>query len=290
MKVQVYIDRLFQDYEDTQELRDFKEELAVNLRERIKELENKGLPAEEAFDKAVAELGDITEVAEQISRQKRKEVIGQMYIHPKVPLSKIHAIGYVVCVGAILFGLLSALIVSVSTGELYTAVATLLPFVAIPVAGLVFLRLTQETSRELPMSWKRAAFYAAASGAIVFGLGTACMLYFMDTEMLEAVFGTLIAFVVPGFCLAVFLILTEKERRKPWVLEEERIWAEYYEKKYGEPRRKEQRGLLSGALWIVAVAVFLVLGFTIGFKYSWIVFVFALAVELLIEFWVRAKA
>lgn len=290
MKAQVYVDRLFQDYEDTQELRDFKEEIVVNLQERIKELQSKGISEDEAFRQAVDELGDITQVAEEISKQKRKEVIGQMYIHTKVPLSKFHAVGYVACGGAILFGLLAALIVNASTGELYTAIASLLPFVAIPAAGLVFLRLTQETSHQLPMGWKRAALYALGSGSVIFGLVTACMLYFMDAKMLEAVYGTLIAFLVPGVCLLAFLILTEKERRKPWVLEEERIWTEYYEQKYGEPGRYEQRGLLSGALWIVTVAVFLILGFTIGFKYSWIVFLFALAVELLIEFWVRAKA
>lgn len=290
MKAQVYVDRLFQDYEDTQELRDFKEEIVVNLQERIKELQSKGISEDEAFRQAVDELGDITQVAEEISKQKRKEVIGQMYIHTKVPLSKFHAVGYVACGGAILFGLLAALIVNASTGELYTAIASLLPFVAIPAAGLVFLRLTQETSHQLSMGWKRAALYALGSGSVIFGLVTACMLYFMDAKMLEAVYGTLIAFLVPGVCLLAFLILTEKERRKPWVLEEERIWTEYYEQKYGEPGRYEQRGLLSGALWIVTVAVFLILGFTIGFKYSWIVFLFALAVELLIEFWVRAKA
>lgn len=289
MKAQVYVDRLFQDYEDTQELRDFKEEIVANLRERIKELQNKGIPEEEAFEQAVAELGDITQIAEEISKQKRKEVIGQMYIHAKVPMSKYHAIGYVVAVGAILFGLLAALIVHVSTGELYTAIASLLPFTAIPAAMLVFLRLTQETTRVFPMGWQRAALYAVAVGAVVFGLGTAVMLYFMEAKMLEAVYGTLIAFGVPGFCLVAFLVLTEKDRNKPWVKEEERIWAEYYGKKYGEPGRMERRGLLSGALWIATVGIFMVLGFTIGFKYAWIVFLFALAAELLLEYRVRAK-
>lgn len=57
MKVQVYVDRLFQGYEDTLELRDFKEEIAINLQERIKELQNRGITSDEAFEMAVAELG-----------------------------------------------------------------------------------------------------------------------------------------------------------------------------------------------------------------------------------------
>src|SRR5690606_14863046 len=114
LKIEVYVDRLFQDYEDTQELRDFKEEIIINLQERIKELESKGLTAEEAFAKATAELGDITAIADQISKQKRKEIIGQMYVGRKVPMDKWHAVGFVVCGGAILFGILAALVVYAS--------------------------------------------------------------------------------------------------------------------------------------------------------------------------------
>lgn len=290
MKIEVYVDRLFQDYEDTQELRDFKEEIIINLQERIKELENKGLSPEEAFDKAVAELGDITAIADQISKQKRKEIIGQMYVGQKVPMDMLHAVGFVVCGGAVLFGVLAALVVYASNGRLSDAIASVLPFLSIPAAGLVFLWLTQETPREYPMAWQRAAVYALAGGAVVFGLVTACMLYFMEGIRLEAVFGTMMMFVLPGLCVGAFLFLTEKDRRKPWAVEEERIWAEYYRKKYGEPAQQEQRGLLSGALWIFTAAVFVVLGFTIGFNYAWVVFLFALAGELLIEYWVRIKA
>jgi hypothetical protein len=42
-------------------------------------------------------------------------------------------------------------------------------------------------------------------------------------------------------------------------------------------------------LWIFSFAAFLVLGFTIGWRYSWIVFIFAVGFEVLIEGYFMAK-
>lgn len=290
MKTQEYIDGLFQDYEDTPELRDLKEEIAINLQERVEEFQRKGFSPEAAFEKAVAELGDVTAIADhQISREKRNEVIGRMYLHSKTPLSKRQAIGYVVSGGVILFGLIVVFITYYATGEVFKGMAALIPFIPLPGAALVYLGLTQETARNMPMSRKRALIYGLVTLITLFGLTTAVMLYFMENQDMQAVLGTLIPFVIPGLCLLAFLLLTETKRHKPWVAEEEKLWLEHYAKQYGDLRRVEQRGLLSGALWLFAIGLFVALGFAIGFKYSWIVFLFAVAGELLIEFRTRSK-
>jgi len=41
--------------------------------------------------------------------------------------------------------------------------------------------------------------------------------------------------------------------------------------------------LFSGAIWICAIGLFVLLGFIIGFKFSWLVFVFAIAFQLLVQ-------
>ncbi len=290
MKEQVYIDRLFEGYENTPELQDFKEEIAVNLQERIKGLQAKGMSEEDAFEKATAELGDVTEVADELSRQKRNEVIGKMYMYSqKTKIGKIHALGYVLCAGAILFGIIAAAIAFSVNGDLFTSVATLLPFIIPAGTALVFLGLTQETTRNLPMSWKRALIYGLTTGVTLFGLCTSALLYFMEGAELTAVLGTLLPFVLPGLCLITFMILTEKNRQKPWVAQELGTWMENHGKDAADPRRIEQRGLLSGALWLLSIALFVALGFLIGFQYSWVVFLFSIAGELVIEFWVRSK-
>lgn len=71
-QVKRYVDDLFKGYVDTPALEDFKEEIISNLIERIKGLESEGMDEEAAFTKAIGELGDITAVADDISRQKKE--------------------------------------------------------------------------------------------------------------------------------------------------------------------------------------------------------------------------
>jgi hypothetical protein len=41
--------------------------------------------------------------------------------------------------------------------------------------------------------------------------------------------------------------------------------------------------MFSGAIWIFAAGIFILLGFLIGFKFSWLVFIFAVAFQLLVQ-------
>jgi hypothetical protein len=95
--------------------------------------------------------------------------------------------------------------------------------------------------------------------------------------------GALIPFVLPGSVILAFLLLTEKSRHKPWVIEQETAWAERMQQQFADPHAGMRFGLFSGALWIFAVALFAVLGFMIGFRYSWTVFLFAVAAQTFIQ-------
>lgn len=104
MMMKHYVDDLFQGYETTPELEDFKEEIVMNLKDRVQDLEKEGKSSDEAFAEAVSELGDITAIADDLSREKRKEIIGKMYIDTKPKLSAGYAVGYTLSVGVLLFG------------------------------------------------------------------------------------------------------------------------------------------------------------------------------------------
>ena len=110
-----------------------------------------------------------------------------------------------------------------------------MPFLTAAVIGFTFLGVTQETASMLPVSKKRGAWYAAAAGLISFGLFTMPIVYFStklannivndvldfdipvkNLEMLVPAIGVIIAFVLPGIGILVFLVLTEKDRLKPW--------------------------------------------------------------------------
>lgn len=289
MQAESYVDRLFAGYEDTPELLDFKEEITVNLKERIKELQSKGLGPDAAFEKAVAELGDITKIADEISRRKRNEVISRMYFRTMPALDNVHVIGYVVAAGVFLFGVVTSLSIYFSSRDAFLAIASLMPFVTPSVGAFVFLLLTQETRRNMPMRWIRALLYGLSVSCGLLGINTAAMMYFSVPRDYTVIFGTLIPFLIPSLCLIAYLVLTEKSRRKPWVEEGINRWLEQQTQDVVDPRRREQRRLVSGALWLLTAALFVTLGFIFGFRYSWVVFLFAMAGEMLIEYRLRAN-
>jgi hypothetical protein len=98
-----------------------------------------------------------------------------------------------------------------------------------------------------------------------------------------AAVATLIPFFLPAVGLLVFLVLTEQNHLKPWakarydtiVSREQEMWT--------DPATANQFGMFSGAIWIGALALFVALGFAIGFKYSWLMFLFAIVVQLLVQ-------
>jgi hypothetical protein len=203
------------------------------------------------------------------------------------------------------------------------ALGALFPFFVTSVAGFTFLGMTQESAASYPVSKKRAAWYAAAaaliaSGIILFPLSffavsetTQIASSFIDWEQISipdlsslplteefsqtlervmdynnwglvSAFAVEIPFLLPGIGILVFLCLTEKNRLKPWAADHYRNM--HFSSEFSEnPAQAIRFGLFSGAIWIFAIGLFIALGFMIGFKFSWLIFVFAIAVQLLVQ-------
>lgn len=281
--IQAYVEGLFKGYERTAEMQDFIEEIKINMLEQIRDLIASGISSEEAFTKVVTRLGDITKVADDISRQKQTGVIGNMYIDNHIEVGKKHALGYAIAGGILLFGIIIAFITFSTTNSVFSGISSYMPFTVLSVTGFVFLGLTQETKRNYPMSWKRALVYALAVGSITFGVMVASMEYFMNPTNLKLIFEPLIPFVIPQAALIGFLILTEKKRIKHRAIEEQQIIAENDATRYSDPNFAIKRGILSGALWIAAFGGFALTWMTIGLKYAFFVFVLATILEMFIE-------
>jgi hypothetical protein len=79
------------------------------------------------------------------------------------------------------------------------------------------------------------------------------------------------------------MVLTEKDRLKPWAKNFCNTAAKNGMAIWNNPATATRFGMFSGAIWIFAIGIFLLLGFLIGFKYSWLVFIFATAFQLLIQ-------
>jgi sulfite exporter TauE/SafE len=319
MNAKEFVDSLFEGYEKTAALADFKEELLANLNAKIENFVKKGMGEEEAFTKASADLGDVSTLADDLSLKKRKEVFEEVYMDIKKYMSTGRVAAYVISGVVALSGIIVALITlfaTKSTGigthlDMTAFFGVIIPFLTASVVGFTFLGVTQELPSMYPVSKKRGAWYATAAGLIAFGLLTMPLMFFAtkfastvyeassgklfefvtpfssisigNFESIIPIISLMIPFVLPGIGILVFLVLTEKERLKPWAKEFHTKAVEREMEMWNDPATATRFGLFSGAIWIFAVGVFILLGFLIGFKFSWLVFIFAVAVQLLVQ-------
>jgi hypothetical protein len=249
-----------------------------------------------AFDKAAAELGDVSALADEISLKRRREVYEEAYLGIRRYMKAPRVAAWVISGALLLSGLTAAAIAYVSLPlaglgrpEQYGGLfGTIMVSLCLTVPAFCFLGLTQESASRYPMSKKRAAWYALAAFLLSAGVSLLPLTYFSAGYTppglaAAGALGVLMPFAIPGAALLVFLCLTEKDRSKPWARElrsgalkrEMEIW--------NDPATANRFGLFSGAIWIFAAGLFLVLGFTIGFRFSWLAFVFATAFQLLLQ-------
>ena len=285
MKEKVYVDRLFADYEDSTEIVDFKEEITTNLTANVRNLVSKGLDEEEAFEKATAELGDITAIADDIGKKKRNEAIGQMYMNARVPVTKRTAAGMtaasallLIAAGITLITLLSS--VSPASGvALYVISAVLLPI----AGGLyTYFGSTQETTAHYAVKHKRALAYGIVSFAILLGAALAAVAFFPGKQSLIVAGCIIAAFFIPSICVLIFLLITEPKRQKPWLkamVEREVGNSMMFANNMVDPAKAARFGVLSGGVCLLSVAVFLTLHFALSIPHAWLVFLFMLAIQ-----------
>jgi MFS family permease len=195
------------------------------------------------------------------------------------------------------FGLIVTALTWFATGAMTETLGAGLVFCGAGAAILTFLGLTQETASRHPMPPKRALVYAADVGVFLFGAFCFPIVFFemrgktypvpamhdgaeFVSAGLAGAFATLIPFVLPSAALFVFLILTEKDRSKPWFVEFRKRAMARDAELLKDPM---QFGLVSGAVWIAAVSVFIILTVKVGILYSWLAFAAAIVTQLLVQ-------
>lgn len=280
-KIKKYVDDLFSDIYETKQLRELKEEVSANLLDKISDFVKSGYSEDDAFKKAVSSLGDMNELVESLKRASKEKFKKELF--KTQPLDKKHVIGYVTASAILLFGMMVAGIVYLQMRDLLTTTGTLMPFFIVSVALFVYFGLTQETLTDYGMKGKRAFAYSLASAVLLFGIFVTGIVYFEGNELFE-VLAAFMPFFIPSTVVFIYLGLTEKSRSKmdsEWLNQ----WVEYY----SNPESMMLHGNISGALWIFTLAAFILIGLTLGWKYSWIVFIFAVGFQLLIEAFFAAK-
>jgi hypothetical protein len=301
MSIREYVDTLFADYKDSASMQDFKEELAGNLEDRVAVLRKKGLDEETATKKALDELGDISVIAEEMSLKKKKEVYSEMYMGTRKYLTPKRTGLFILGGAGICFGLIAAAIVWFASEDAVATFATSAVFVALGAGLLTFMGVTQETGAKNPMRWKRAVFYAASIAVFSFGILAMPIVYFATTGVSPAelaaggwafspenlgftsAIAAMVPLVLPSIALFVYLILTEKDRSKPWKIDMREKELKNEQNRFVSVREKERYGFYSAAIWIAASSIFVLLIFMGAIMYSWLSMVAAVVGEMLLR-------
>lgn len=281
MEVKNFIDQAFEKYEKSPELIDFKEELLTNLEDRLNSLQAAGMSRTKALREIEVEFADINKIADEMSLAKKKEVFELQYMSLRHFVTKTQAAIYTALGVAVLFGLVTAGLSYLSTTKIESLLGVLLVFLAVPIAGFVYMGLMQETARRNSMRPLRAAIYAVASLLLLISVLLVLMTVFGEAKSLVGGLGILIPFALPGVGLIAFLLLTEADYRKPWVVKETEKHNEWAQK-FEHSGNAMTFGLLTGAIWILTIGAVILLLILKQWLYSWLPLVAALAATLIL--------
>ncbi|MFD6136268.1 hypothetical protein, partial [Isoptericola sp. NPDC060257] len=161
-------------------------------------------------------------------------------------------------------------------------VAALLLTASSAAGFVVGSSLSQETTTNHPMPSSRAGGYYLATGLTVLALLLAVfvLLGAFDPWM-YVVAG---AALVVGGVLFTMLGVTQTNRKKAWVRDVARAHASghHFDRFDHDPAAAARFGVYTVVIWLAAFVVFVVLGLTVGWAWSWLTFVVALAVMMLV--------
>ncbi|MEG6533664.1 hypothetical protein NST89_05120 [Caldifermentibacillus hisashii] len=284
MELKEFIDQAFEKYEESPELIDFKEELLTNLQDRLKSLEANGIKRADALRQIQIEFADINKIADEMSLEKKKEVFEMRYMSLRNFVTKTRAAIYTILGVLTVFAIIISCFSYLLLGKVDAVTGVMMLFLSVPLAGFVYLGLTQETATRNPMRPLRAAIYAVAVFVFLFGVflvPIGPMLIFGEAKSLEGALAVLIPFALPSLGVITFLMITEPEHRKAWVLKEaekQNEWAKNFE----TSGNAQTFGIMTAALWILAIGAFILLLIMKLWVFSWIPFVVALALMIVL--------
>jgi len=264
MDIHRLLDEAFAGIDVTPEIQDLKEEMRANLVARTAELEGEGLAPPEAARRAMAELGDVRAVIDDVESAS-----------PNVPDWARHRVRprprYVLRT-ALLAALGVLALVPVALPAFDLAVSWALQLAGVAVAALiggviVADALRQETSTNYPLPPGRAAGYGVASTLVLGGVGAGA-LYWRDLGLPWLAAGGLMVLV--GVVVFTYLGVTQTNRHKPWVVRQQAEYAQVGDRFAKDPAAAARFGIYTATIWLLAFAAFGVLSFTVGWAWSWL--------------------
>lgn len=281
------LDEAFAGLPATDDVQDLKEEIRVNLLDRVAELTASGVDPDDAARRAVDELGDVRALVD--GSDVGPIETGALRGTPRRPAPSSRYVAGVVIASAVVLLAPVTLFASATIAD-RAADAGSYAFLAPLVIGGVFLMgpaigwivgasLARETATSFGMPRRRAVAYGSATAMLATGLivGGGGHLTFMSPFY----WYPMSPFIVAGGAWLAYLLATQTNRHKPWVLEQARVHAEAGNRFEEDPAAAARFGIYTAAVWVVAFVVFLVLGLTVGWAWSWLALVGGFVVMML---------
>ncbi|MBI9048142.1 MAG: hypothetical protein JEZ00_01875 [Anaerolineaceae bacterium] len=282
-RIKNYVDELFEGIYITGPLKEMKEEICVNLLEKINDYITSGESENSAYEKAIANLGDMDELLNGL--KKASEVKMEAGLYEVKPLAKSHIAGYIIGSALFILGLLVAGFFMLQNEDWLTAGKVFSVFFILSSGVFTYFGLTQENQETYPMSTKRALAYSGATVFVIIG-GNVALFSYLETMIFTPALIYLAIFCLPAIMLFIYLGLSEKSRSKFDVMDSE--WQRNWINKYSNSKNKKVKDLLSGAIWIFSAGFFM-LGLMLGYWYAWLIFLFAVGFQILLEAYFAAK-
>jgi len=210
-KIKAYFDNLFSGVGPSQQLFDLKEELTINMKEKIMDYRARGMNDEQAFKEAIVSLGDLSGLVDDMRK------LGQDTARMNVYSSMANRISAGFIVVGILLALFGIFVIAMTYFMRMGVLAVAGNGIFVVAGGMLFTYglLTRETTKKYAMNKIRAALYGLSIGAILFGLFSAVVTYFSVGETYVSI-ASLMVFFLGGVGLFLILALTESDRRKPY--------------------------------------------------------------------------
>ena len=298
------LDEAFADLPATPDVQDLKEEIRANLLDRVAELTAEGVAPDEASRRAVDELGDVRTLVEEaagpavsagaVAPARPSPATSSAAVaaaaRRRPPVARRFVTGVVVASVVVLLALAPLVTVTVflvdnadrMVDEINLPLLLGAPFVAGPAIGwIVAAALVRETPTNFGMPRRRAAAYGAAVALLVTGLVAGVESYWFFARVF-AVFQTAGPLLVAGGAWLAYLLGTQTNRHKPWVLERAREHARTGDRFERDPAAAARFGIYTTVVWLLTAVAFLAVGFTVSWLWALLPALLGVAVFMLL--------
>jgi hypothetical protein len=261
------LDEAYAGIEMTPDVQDLKEEMRADLTVRAAEWETSGLSPEAAAQRAIADLGDVSSIVDEM-----RQVVGPtspwlaQRVRPRPAFVVRTVVLAMVALGALSVLGLGLTIWSAPRAGLAGPAALLAIVAGIVVAD----SLRQETTGNFPVPRRRAAHYGLAALIGVGGVAAAA-LYIADRALPWLVGGGLAILV--SIVWFTYLGVTQTNRHKPWVVRLQHEHAQVGDRFTHDPVAAARFGVYTVVIWTVAVTAFVALTVAVGWAWSWLAIV-----------------